>query len=158
MAARRQRRRRKPAEWMDAGNAPEWETARISFRRMALRTGRFRAVPVARMDFADGWSESFSPVGRIGETVYGLAIRAHRLERQARRDSDRIRKLEAELAAVRGVHQAGIWGPTEAVLGLGGEGVPEVGDGWAFRCEREDGRLALAPRHDAGPSEDRLCA
>ena len=149
------RRRRRPAEWMPAGNAPEWETARISFRKSTIRTGSRLTVPMAILRFPDGLGVRFYPIDLRGETVYGLALRAHRLERQARRDAARIRRLEAQLAAVRRVPEPTIRRYAEALLGLGGQGVPEAGSGWSFRCERDAGKLALAPVSDADLAKER---
>ena len=144
MATKRQRRRRRPAHWMDAGFSPLWSEAHISFHRRVVRTGRRLVMPMARIEGINGVMRAY-PDGTNGELIYGLALRVHRQEREARRSAQRIARLERELAAAR-EHRAG-WGKNlEAFLGLP---CPPVlvadGDGWAFAFERDQGFLALAP-------------
>ena len=153
MATKRQRRRRRPAHWMDAGFSPLWSEAHISFHRRIVRTGRFKVMPMVQLEASNGNKTRAYPDGYADEVIYGLALRAHRLERQARRDAARIRRLEQELAACRGAGGPILWADASPVVGLPSKEVRRpLGDGWTFPFERAQGFLALAPRDDEQPS------
>ncbi len=148
MATKRQRRRRRPAHWMDAGFSPLWQEARIYFHRRVVSTGRFKVMPVAILQ-TPRHTVRVHPDGRTSEIIYGLALRTHRLERQARRDAARIRRLEQELAAGRGAGGSILWADASPMVGLPSKEVRRpLGDGWTFPIERACGQLALAPRDD----------
>lgn len=149
------KRRRRPAQWMNARYAPLWDTARISFHRVKIRTGTRCVMPVVKLE-ADHAIQRACPDGGLEEVIYGLALRAHRLERQARRDVARIARLEARLAAHEG-RGAVVWGKdTDAVLGLASKAVRlPLGDGWTFPFERDQGFLAVPAVLVADAVEDR---
>ena len=145
MATKRQRRRRRPAHWMDAGFSPLWSEARISFHRRVVRTGRFKVMPMARLE-ANHMVQRAYPDGTNGELIYGLALRVYRQERELRRSAQRIRKLEQGLAAGRGACPPILWADASPVVGLPSKEIRQpLGDGWTFPFERDQGFLALAP-------------
>lgn len=153
---RRQRRRRRPAHWMDAGFSPLWSEARISFHRRVVRTGRRLTMPVAELKTPMGTGRYFPFGPREAEIIYGLALRVHRQERQALRDAQTIRNLRKELAAGRGACAPILWADAPPVVGLPSKEVRQpLGDGWTFPFERDQGFLALAPSDVPDLVEDR---
>lgn len=155
MAMKRQRRRRRPAYWMDAGFSPLWSEARISFHRRVVRTGVFKALPMAKIVNPQHTIRAF-PDGATGELIYGLALRVHRQERELRRSAQRIRKLEQGLAAGCGACAPVLWADASPVVGLPSKEVRQpLGDGWTFPFERDQGFLAIAPSDVPDLVEDR---
>ena len=158
MAAKRQRRRRRPAHWMDAGFSPLWSEAHISFHRRVVSTGRFKVMPMVMLETPRHTVRVY-PDGHTSEIIYGLALRTHRLERKARRDAAHIRRLEQELASGRRAGGSILWADASPVVGLPSKEVRlPLGDGWTFPFERAQGFLALAPRDDERPSHTEGCA
>ena len=111
-------------------------------------------IPVVTLTTRSG-RESFAPTTFLEEAIFGLAVRAHRLERQAHRDARRIQRLERELgearagaASLRADPGAGVGRPRKAVS-------QPLGDGWTFAFERDQGFLAVAKCDDAVAVEDR---
>ena len=149
------KRRRKllARNWSSSEVVKSFLTGKLSFRWMILRQGPFTHAPIGMLETRSR-RECFAPTSFWEEAVFGLAVRADRLERQSRRDALRIAQLERELSAVRAgasVRRA----DAGARVGPAGEVVPQpLGDGWSSQFERDQWFVAVAQRDDDDAVED----
>lgn len=147
--------RRKIHRPLDTGFAPLYESCKIRFKFVCTSMNPMEKwVPMVELH-TDMLTQRVHLDQTNGPAVYGLALRVHHAERQARRDAARIAALERELAAERAntlawLGNAGI----DLRLPIKKVQVP-IGDGWHIK-RNQDGRVvAISECDDADSVEDR---
>ena len=151
--------RRKIHRPLDPGFAPLYESCKIRFKFVCTSMNPMEKwVPMVELH-TDMLTQRVHLDQTNGPAVYGLALRVHHAERQARRDAARIAALERELAAERASRaQAGFqefW-RTHINLGCTSKEVrTPIGEGWLIKRNQAGRLVAIQECDDADSVEDR---